>query len=133
MAMGLLRRGDITGATNLAGKMIAEDPQSPEGHRITALALWKQRDYEGSLAECAMVLNVDPNSSSMLVLQSIALWQQGNKKDAQKAFRDAAKVDPKVGTADVFCRLLLCDAHDINIVSEFLRKNRWLLAPPPSP
>ena len=57
----------------------------------------------------------------------------GNKKDAQKAFRDAAKLDPKVGEADDFCRLLMCDAHDINIVSEFLHKNRWLLAPPPSP
>lgn len=113
--------------------MIAEDPQGPEGHRIMALALWKQRDYEGSLAECAMVLNVEPTSLAALVLQSIALWQQGNKKDAQKAFRDAAKLDPKVGEADDFCRLLMCDAHDINIVSEFLHKNRWLLAPPPSP
>ena len=61
--MGLLRRGDIPGATTLAGKMIAEDPQGPEGHRIMALALWKQRDYDGSLSECAMALNVDPNSS----------------------------------------------------------------------
>jgi Tfp pilus assembly protein PilF len=113
--------------------MIAEDPQGPEGHRIMALALWKQRDYDGSLSECAMALNADPNSSSMLVVQSIALWQAGNKKEAQKAFRDAAKVDPKVGTADVFCRLLLCDAHDIIVVSDFLHKNRWLLAPQPSP
>jgi hypothetical protein len=36
-----------------------------------------------------------------------------------------------VGTADVFCRLLLCDARDISVVSDFLRKNRWVLAPPP--
>ncbi len=133
LASGLLRRGDIAGASALAGKMIAEDPQAPEGHRIMALALWKQRDFDGSLAECAMVLNVEPTSLAALVLQSIALWQQGNKKDAQKAFRDAAKLDPKVGEADDFCRLLMCDAHDINIVSEFLHKNRWLLAPPPSP
>ncbi len=133
LATGLLRRGDIPGATAWAGKMIAENPQGPEGHRIMALALWKQRDYDGSLAECAMALNADPNSSSMLVLQSIALWQSGNRKDAQKAFRDAAKVEPKVGTADVFCRLLLCDAHDINIVSDFLHKNRWVLMPQPQP
>jgi Tfp pilus assembly protein PilF len=113
--------------------MIAEDPQAPEGHRIMALALWKQRDYEGSLAECAMALNADSNSSSMLALQSIAFWQSGRKKEAQNAFRDAAKIDPKVGTADVFCRLLLCDTRDISIVSDFLRKNRWLLEPRPSP
>ena len=56
-----------------------------------------------------------------------------NKKDAQKAYRDAAKADPKVGTSDVFCRLLLCDAHDIGIDSDFLHKNRWLLAPPLEP
>lgn len=133
LATGLLRRGDMQGATNLAGKMIAEDPQGPEGHRIMALALWKQRDYDGSLSECAMALNADPNSSAMLALQSIAFWEFGHKKDAQKAFRDAAKIDPKVGTADVFCRLVLCDTRDITLVSEFLRKNRWLLAPPPSP
>jgi hypothetical protein len=80
-----------------------------------------------------MALNADQNSSAMLALQSIALWQADRKKDAQKAFRDAAKLDPKVGAADVFCRLLLCDAHDISIVSDFLHKNRWLLAPQPSP
>jgi tetratricopeptide (TPR) repeat protein len=113
--------------------MIADDPQGPEGHRIMALALWKQRDYDGSLAECAMALNADQNSSSMLVLQSIALWQAGRKKEAAASYRDAAKVDPKVGTADVFCRLLLCDAHDISIVSEFLHKNRWVLEPRPEP
>ncbi len=133
LATGLLRRGDVPGATAMAGKMIAEDPQGPEGHRIMALALWKQRDYDGSLAECAMALNADQNSSSMLALQSIALWQAGRKKDAQASYRDAAKVDPKVGTADVFCRLLLCDARDIAIVSEFLRKNRWVLEPKPQP
>lgn len=65
----------------------------------------------------------------MLALQSIALWQSGRKKEAQAAYREAAKSDPKVGTADDFCRLLLCDAHDITIVSEFLRKNRWVLMP----
>jgi Tfp pilus assembly protein PilF len=130
LATGLLRRGDIPGASAVAGKMIAENPQGPEGHRVMALVLWKQRDFEGSLAECAMALNVDPNSAAMMALQSIALWESGSHREAQKAFRDAAKVEPKVGTADVFCRLLLCDAHDINIVSDFLHKNRWVLAPP---
>ena len=133
MGIGLLRRGDLQGASALAGKMIAENPQGPEGHRIMALALWKQRDFEGSLAECAMALNADPNSTAMTILQSIALWEAGNKKDAQKAYREAAKLDPKVGTSDVFCRLLLCDAHDIGIVSDFLHKNRWVLAPLPEP
>ena len=96
-----------------------------------ALVLWKQRDYDGSLAECAMALNVDQNHSAMLALQSIALWQAGRKKEAQTAYRYVAKIEPKVGNADVFCRLLLCDAHDINIVSDFLHKNRWVLLPPP--
>jgi tetratricopeptide (TPR) repeat protein len=133
LATGLLRRGDVPGATTVAEKMIAEDPRGPEGHRIMALTLWKQRDYEGSLAECAMALNADQNSSAMLALQSIALWQAGRKKDAQKAFRDAAKIEPKVGTADVFCRLLLCDARDIGVVGDFLRRNRWVLASPLAP
>jgi tetratricopeptide (TPR) repeat protein len=110
--------------------MIAEDPQAAEGHRIMALALWKQRDYDGSLAECALALNADQNSTAMQALQSIALWEAGRRREAQKAYRDAAKLDPKVGTADVFCRLILCDARDISMVSDFLRKNRWVLAPP---
>jgi hypothetical protein len=69
----------------------------------------------------------------MLALQSISLWQLERKKDAQAAFRQAAKVEPKVGTAQVFCRLVLCDARDIGIVSDFLRRNRWVIAPPPEP
>jgi tetratricopeptide (TPR) repeat protein len=133
LAAGLLRHGDAPAATALAEKMIAKDPQGPEGHRIMALALWKQRDYEGSLAECAMALNADPNSAAMLTLQSIALWQMSHKKESQMAFREAAKVEPKVATADVFCRLLMCDSRDIVLVSEFLRKNRWVLEPPASP
>jgi Tfp pilus assembly protein PilF len=131
LAAGLLRRGDSAGATALAEKMIGKDPQAPEGHRIMALAIWKQRDYEGSLAECAMALNADPNSGSMLALQSIALWQMNRKKEAQRAIKDAAKVEPKVVTADIFCRLLMCDSRDIGVVGEFLHKIRWVLAPPP--
>ena len=133
LATGLLRRGDIQGATTLAGKMIAENPQGPEGHRIMALALWKQRDYDGSLAECAMALNADQNSTAMLALQSIALWQLESARRIAEGLPRAAKVEPKVGTADVFCRLLLCDAHDITIVGDFLHKNRWVLAPSPRP
>lgn len=133
LATGLLRRGDIQGATEIAGKLIAEDPQGAAGHRIMALALWKQRDYDGSLSECALALNADQNSGAMMVLQAIALWQAGRKKDSELAYKEAAKIEPKVGTADVFCRLLLCDAHDISIVSEFLRRNRWVLAPPEQP
>jgi tetratricopeptide (TPR) repeat protein len=133
LATQRLRRGDAKGATSLAGSMIAENPQGPEGHRIMALALWKQRDYEGSLAECAMALNADPNSIAMEALQAIELWQLGHKKEAQSALREAARLEPKVASSDVFCRLLLCDAHDINIVSDFLRKIRWVLAPPPTP
>ena len=133
LVTGVLRRGDAKSATEQAEKMIAQDPQGAEGHRIMALALWKQRDYDGALTECAMALNSDPNSAAMLVLQSIAFWESGRKKDAQNAYKQAAKVEPKVGNADVFCRLLLCDAHDISLVSDFLHKNRWVLAPPLQP
>ena len=98
-----------------------------------AWALWRQRDLDGALSECAMALNADPNSSDMLAIQAIALWELGRKKEAQTAYRDAAKIDPKVGTADVFCRLILCGANDISVVSEFLRKNRWVLMPPGQP
>lgn len=133
LALGLLRRGDLKGASGQAEKMIVQSPQAAEGHRVQALVLWKQRDYEGSLTECAMALAGDPNSASMLALEAIALWQLDRKKEAQSAFRQAAKVESKIGTAEVFCRLLFCEAQDIGIVSTFLRKNRWVIAPPAEP
>jgi Tfp pilus assembly protein PilF len=133
LALGLLRRGDLKGAGDEAEKMIVQDPQAAEGHRVLALVLWKQRNFDGSLTECAMALAGDPNSASMLALQAIALWQLDRKKEAQAAFRQAAKVEAKIGSAEVFCRLLLCEARDIGIVSDFLRKSRWVTAPPAQP
>jgi hypothetical protein len=80
-----------------------------------------------------MALAGDPESAAMLALQAIELWQLNQKKEAQHAFSQAAKVEPKVATAEVFCRLLLCDARDLGPVGDFLRKNRWVLTPSPSP
>jgi tetratricopeptide (TPR) repeat protein len=133
LALGLLRRGDFKGASSLAEALIAQNPQAPEGHRVMALALWKQRDYDNSLAECALALSGDPGSASMLALQAIALWQLDRRKEAQSAFRQLAKLEPRLagaGSSEIFCRLLVCDARDIGPVTEFLRKNRWLLQSP---
>jgi hypothetical protein len=69
----------------------------------------------------------------MLALQAISLWQLKRKKDALAAFRQVAKVEPNVGTPDVFCRLVLCDAPDIEMVIDFLHRNRWVIAPTPAP
>jgi len=133
LGMGLLRRGNIKQATAKADALIAEQPQAAEGHRLRALILRKQHDLEGALAEAAMALEAEPDSVSMLTLQSIALWELKRKKDSLAAFRNAAKLEPKIATAEVFCRLLVCDAADISSVSDFLRRNRWVLAPPPEP
>jgi Flp pilus assembly protein TadD len=131
--MGLVRRGDLKQASAKAGALIAEQPQAAEGHRLMALILWRQHDLEGALAEAALALGPEPDSASMLALQAISLWQLKRKKDALAAFREAAKVEPKVGTAEVFCRLVLCDAADIGTVSDFLHRNRWVIAPTPLP
>jgi Tfp pilus assembly protein PilF len=129
LGLGLLRRGDLEAASAQATKLIALEPRAPEGHRLMALVLWKQRQYEPSLAECAMALANDPDSSSMLALQSIELWELNRKREAQNAFRQAAQTEPKVSSAEVFCRLLLCDSRDIGMVADFLRRMRWVLAP----
>ena len=131
LAMGLVRRGDLRRASDKADTLIAEQPQAAEGHRVRALILRKQHDLEGALAEAAMALGSEPDSASMLALESISLWELKRKKDALAAFRAAAKLEPKIATAEIFCRLLVCDASDISAVSEFLRHNRWVLAPPP--
>ncbi len=133
LVMGLVRRGDLKPASAKVDALIAEQPQAAEGHRLRALILWKQHDLEGALAEAAMSLGSEPDSASMLALQSISLWELKRKKDAVAAFREAAKLEPKVGTAEVFCRLVVCDARDIGTVSDFLHRNRWVLAPPPGP
>jgi len=133
LIMGLVRRGDLRQASAKASVLIAAQPQAAEGHRLMALILWRQHDLEGTLAEAALALGPEPNSASMLALQSISLWQLKRKKDALAAFREAAKIEPKVGTAEVFCRLVLCDAPDIGTVSEFLHSYRWALTPTPQP
>jgi len=133
LIMGLVRRGDLRQASAKADALIAEQPQAAEGHRLRALILRKQHDLEGALAEAAMALDAEPDSASMLALQSISLWELKRKKDSLVAFRAAAKIEPKVGTPEVFCRLLVCDAGDISTVSDFLRRNRWVLAPPQEP
>jgi len=112
--------------------MIAKSPQAAEGHRIMALALWRQRDYEASLAECALALSGDPDSTQMQALQAVELWQLDRKKEARRALVQASRgqANPaKLATAEVFCRLILCDARDIAVVEDFLRKNRWALEP----
>jgi len=76
-----------------------------------------------------MALNSEPDSVAMLALQAITLWQLDRKKDSRALLLQAAKVQPNVTTAEVFCRLLLCDARDINLVGDFLRKNRWVIQP----
>ena len=133
LSLGLLRRGDLKATAAQAEALVAEKPQAAEGHRIMALVLWKQRDYETSLAECAMALSTEPDSAQMMALQALDLWQVNRKKEAQTAFVQAWKAEPRVATAEVFCRLLVCDARDIGLVQEFLRKNRWVLTPVPSP
>jgi len=67
----------------------------------------------------------------MLALQSLGLWELGDKKAAQQAFRQASKLEPRIGTAEVFCRLILCDARDLGLIGDFLRKNRVVIQPPP--
>jgi len=96
-----------------------------------ALILWKQRDLDGSLAECAQALGAEPNSLAMLALQALELWRLDRKKESRAVFIQAGKREPRVATAEVFCRLILCDAHDIGPVEAFLQKNRSALAPAP--
>jgi len=133
LVMGLVRRGELKQASAKADALIAAQPQAPEGHRLLTLILRKQHDLEGALAEAAMALGPEPDNASMLAVQAVSLWELQRKKDALAAFRQAAKVEPKVGTPEVFCRLVVCDARDIGVVSDFLRRARWAIAPTPVP
>jgi len=129
LGLALLRRGDSKAATTVAEAMVAAQPKAAEGHSLMAMILWKERNFEASLAECAMALAADPNSSRMQLLQALELWQTDRKKQAQQLFVHAVKKEPGLATAAVFCRLLLCEARDIGVVDEFLRKNRWAVTP----
>ena len=132
LVMGLIRRGDLKQASAKVDGMIAEQPQAAEGHRLRALILWKQARPRGSAGGGRHGAGAGPGIRlPCWRLQAIALWDLERKKDALVALRQAAKIEPKVGTAEVFCRLLLCDARDIGAVSDFLRRTRYLLAPAP--
>lgn len=128
-----LAHGDVAGAAAAAEAIMAANPAAPEGHRLMALVDWRKRDFESSLAECAQALAGAPDSGRLLALQSLDLWQLGRKKESRAVFLEAAKLVPRLGTAEVFCRLILCDVRDIGPVEEFLRKNRYLLLPPAEP
>jgi len=131
LALQMLRGGNFAGAEAQAQAIFSLNPQSPEGHQVMALVLWKQRNYDGSLAECAQALNGNPNSPRTLAVQALDLWQENRHGDAQRALVTAGKLQPKILSSEIFCRLVLCDAHDISIVGNFLQKNRWVLNPPP--
>ena len=131
LALQMLRRGNLTGAAAQAQAIFTRNPQSHEGHQVMALVLWKQRDYDGSLAECGQALSSGSESPRTLAIQALDLWQQRRRRDAQRALITAGKLQPKILSSEVFCRLVLCDAHDVSIVSDFLQKNRWILTPPP--
>jgi hypothetical protein len=98
-----------------------------------ALVLWKRRDLEGSLAECAVAQAGESDSTAMLALEALELWQLDRKKDARDMFVQAARNEPHLGTAEIFCRLIFCEARDIGPVEEFLKKNRFAIEPPQAP
>jgi hypothetical protein len=112
--------------------MLAKDPNSAEGHRILALGFWKDRQYENSLSECALALQTDPNSAAVLALQALNLWQLDRKKDTRRVLEEVAR-DPDLranfANTGVFCRMVVCDGHDIGVVNDFLRRNRWVVYP----
>lgn len=131
LALGLVRRGDLAGAAAQAEIIFRRRPQAPEGHAVMALVSWKQRSYDASLAECALALSSDPRSAQTLALQALDFWQEGRHGEARQAFVAASKEQQDIGSSDAFCRLVACDARDISVVEDFLRKNRWALSPPP--
>jgi Tfp pilus assembly protein PilF len=134
LALDRFRHGDTAGATAQAQAMLEKDSKAPEGHRILALAFWKERQYEASLAECALALQGDPHSTAVLALQAVDLWQLGRKKESHQVLGEVAREPAMVAAftnVDAFCRLLICDHHDIGIVDDFLRRNRWALTPEP--
>ncbi|MGH9325384.1 MAG: tetratricopeptide repeat protein [Terriglobia bacterium] len=133
LALQMLRRGDLTGAAAQAEAISVRNPQAPGGHRIMALVLWKQRNYDASLAECAMALQGDPMSLEMLAVQAIDLWQEGQRRESRLVLASAGKKQPDIVSVPIFCRLVVCDARDIDIINDFLRRNRWVVAPPPEP
>jgi tetratricopeptide (TPR) repeat protein len=130
LALIHLRQGDVQGATDGAQQLLMRNPQAVEGHRVLALAYWRERQEENSLAECAQALAVDPHSTSMLALQSLVLWQTKRRKDARRVLLEVARSDPSILSPVVFCRQIVCGSADVTLVREFLRENRWILAPP---
>ena len=132
LALMLLRQGNASGAIAQGQGLVAENSRAVEGHRVLALALWRERQTDESLAECAQALAADPRSTAMLALQALELWQEKRKNDARTALREAGRENPQIISPIVFCQLIVCSSQDAPLVDDFLRSNRWILAPPPS-
>ena len=129
----MLRRGNLAGAEELAGKIQASDPQAVEGHRLMAFVLWKKKDLDSSLAECALVLGISPDDLAVMSLEALELWQLNRKKESRQVLTRVAQANMQLKNSALFCRLLYCSASDIAPVEEFLKKNRGIFMPPMQP
>jgi Tfp pilus assembly protein PilF len=132
LALDVLRRGNVKDATDQAQAMLARNPSAPEGHRIMALAFWKDGEYEASLAECALALQGRAGATEVLALQALDLWQLDRKKEARQVLAEAARdrnMRSRLANTDSFCRMVVCDAKSIAVVNDFVRRNRWIASP----
>jgi tetratricopeptide (TPR) repeat protein len=133
LALIQLREGDLAGAQRLAEALVAGHPRLSAGHRVMALVFWKQHQTAAALDECAEALAADPHSVGSLALQALALWKEKRRREAQEVYREAGRADPSIGRAEEICRLTLCDTGDIGLIEDFVKKNRWVLAPEDHP
>jgi tetratricopeptide (TPR) repeat protein len=127
LAVELLREDHTASAATQALLIAANHPQAPQYYRIMALVQWKDRNYDLSLKECELALAAQSHSARILSIKALDLWQEGQKREATRAFVEAARFQQNIASPQVFCRLILCGPRDVGIVETFLRKNRGAL------
>ena len=130
LALIKLRQGDVQGAITAAQSLAMRNPQAPEGHRVLALAFWRERQTDATLAECAQALAADPHSVPMQALQAFVLWQSKRHGEARRTLKGVARRDPSILSPVTFCRQIVCGSSDVMAVRTFLHDNRWILATP---
>lgn len=93
-AMERRRRGDVEGATAALDRLIARNPEYPEGWNQRATLRFLDGEDEASLADVEEVLKREPRHFGALAGKALILLRQGRTDAAQRALLAALRVHP---------------------------------------
>lgn len=93
---GMRRRSQFNflGARDTFDALVEYCPEYAEGYNQRAFASFLRQDYEAALIDLDMALEITPNHIAALSGKGLTLLELGRDEEAQKALRDAVRLNP---------------------------------------